>query len=153
MQTYIQSGNVVLDSAMRSAAKVADAITGAIARELGLDVAVIVRTAAEIDAVLTANPLLAGRRSGEVARDVPRREPAASAVRALVDVDRSPDEFAVVGREVFVHCPNGYGTTKLNNTFFEKQLGVAATTRNWRTVQTLATRAKGSLPNLSINPS
>jgi uncharacterized protein (DUF1697 family) len=153
VQTYIQSGNVVLDSAIRSAAKVADAITHAIARELGLDVAVIMRAAAEIDAVLTANPLLA--RGADPAKShvtFLAAKPAASAVRALVDFDRSPDEFAVVGREVFVHCPNGYGTTKLNNTFFEKQLGVAATTRNWRTVHTLAERAKGSLPNLSINP-
>jgi uncharacterized protein (DUF1697 family) len=38
----------------------------------------------------------------------------------------------------YLYCPNGYGRTKLNNTFFEKKLGVGATTRNWRTVTTLA---------------
>ena len=83
--------------------------------------------------------------------------PTAATVRSLADVDRSPDQFTVGGREVYVHCPDGYGNTKLNNTFFEKRLGVAATTRNWRTVQTLAvlakeSGAKGSLPNLSIKP-
>jgi len=147
VQTYIQSGNVVLDTAKRSAAQVADAITGAIAQELGLDVAVIVRTAAEIDTVLTANPLLArGADPSKSHVTFLAGKPAASAVRALADVDRTPDEFAVVGREVFVHCPNGYGATKLNNTFFEKRLGVAATTRNWRTVQTLDKLAHGAQP-------
>jgi uncharacterized protein (DUF1697 family) len=48
------------------------------------------------------------------------------------------DEFRVVGREVYLRCPNGYGTTKLTNAFFEKKLGSQATTRNWKTVLTLA---------------
>jgi uncharacterized protein (DUF1697 family) len=38
---------------------------------------------------------------------------------------------------VFVYCPNGYGNTKLSNTFFENKLKVTATTRNWRTVNEL----------------
>ena len=83
--------------------------------------------------------------------------PTAAVARALADGDHRPDEFAIGKREVFLHCPDGYGKTKLTNTFFEKRLGVAATTRNWRTVQTLAasahgSRTKGSLPNLSIKP-
>jgi len=67
--------------------------------------------------------------------------PATAALHSVADIDCSPDEFTVVGRDVFVHCPNGYGNTKLNNTFLEKRLGVAATTRNWRTVETLAALA------------
>jgi uncharacterized protein (DUF1697 family) len=34
---------------------------------------------------------------------------------------------------VYLHCPKGYGNTKLNNTFFENKLKVTATTRNWKT--------------------
>ena len=49
-----------------------------------------------------------------------------------------PDEFEVVGREVYLHCPEGYGRSKLSNAYFERKLGVAGTTRNWRTVTTLA---------------
>ncbi|TAM38706.1 MAG: DUF1697 domain-containing protein, partial [Burkholderiaceae bacterium] len=36
-----------------------------------------------------------------------------------------------------LHCPHGYGKTKLNNSYFERALGVTATTRNWRTVLAL----------------
>jgi len=39
---------------------------------------------------------------------------------------------------VFLCLPHGYGRTKLNNGFFERRLGVAATTRSWRTVLALA---------------
>ena len=39
---------------------------------------------------------------------------------------------------VYLRLPHGYGRTKLSNPFFERRLGTAATTRNWRTVLTLA---------------
>ncbi len=44
------------------------------------------------------------------------------------------DEIALAGRDVYLHCPNGYGRTKVNNTWIEKRLAVAATTRGWKTV-------------------
>ena len=49
-----------------------------------------------------------------------------------------PGEQAVlIGQAVLLYCPHGYGRTRLNNSFFEKALGVRATTRNWRTVLAL----------------
>ena len=59
-------------------------------------------------------------------------------VQALAEKRFEPDEFRVTQDAVYLHCPNGYGRSKLSNAFFEKHLGVAATTRNWRTVTTLA---------------
>jgi uncharacterized protein (DUF1697 family) len=38
---------------------------------------------------------------------------------------------------VYLRLPLGYGRTKLNNAWFERKLGTAATTRNWRTVLAL----------------
>ena len=48
-----------------------------------------------------------------------------------------PDEFVLDGREIHLHCPNGFGRTELTNAYLEKELGVIATTRNWRTVTKL----------------
>jgi uncharacterized protein (DUF1697 family) len=45
--------------------------------------------------------------------------------------------FIVTGREIFLHCPVSYGNSKLNNNFFESKLKVAATTRNWKTLNAL----------------
>jgi uncharacterized protein (DUF1697 family) len=42
---------------------------------------------------------------------------------------------------VYLRLPHGYGRTKLNNAWFERKLGTAATTRNWRTVLALAEMA------------
>lgn len=142
VQTYIQSGNIVFDSPTRSTTKVVDALATAIAREFALDVQVLARTNTELSALLMVNPLT--RPDVDTAKlhvTFLASSPAAETAQSIDEVDTTPDEFAIVGREVFVHCPNGYGNTKLNNTFFEKKLGVAATTRNWRTVQTLASLA------------
>ena len=47
------------------------------------------------------------------------------------------DEFMVYDKEIYLFCPNGYGRTKISNSFFERKLSVSATTRNWKTVNAL----------------
>lgn len=42
---------------------------------------------------------------------------------------------------VYLKLPYGYGRTRLNNAWFERKLGTASTTRNWRTVCALAEMA------------
>ncbi len=49
----------------------------------------------------------------------------------------SPEKLVVKGTEVYLYCPNGYGKSKLSNTFLENKLGVEATTRNWKSVHKL----------------
>ncbi len=48
-----------------------------------------------------------------------------------------PEKLVVKNKEVYLHCPNGYGKSKLSNTFIEKKLNVNATTRNWKSVNKL----------------
>ncbi len=64
-------------------------------------------------------------------------------------IDKVKDElekYSFSDREIYLFLPNGYGRTKLSNDFFEKKLGVNATTRNWRTINKLFDLAK-SLSN------
>jgi uncharacterized protein (DUF1697 family) len=145
--TYVQSGNVVSRAAARSAAAVERAVHEAIAEELGLDVDVLVRTANELRTVHDRNPFLRGPGSAPAPKALHvtflASRPAAARVRELDDRAFAPDEFRVDGREVFVLCPNGYGRTKITNAWFERKLGVAATTRNWATVTKLVELAGG----------
>jgi len=48
-----------------------------------------------------------------------------------------PERLHVSGREIYLYCPNGYGRTRLSNTAIEKKLALAATTRNWKSVNAL----------------
>ena len=70
-------------------------------------------------------------------------KPTAAQVKALAAKISGPDEAIVRGRDVHLHCPGGYGRTKLNNTFFERQLRTPATTRNWNTITKLVDLAGG----------
>jgi uncharacterized protein (DUF1697 family) len=136
--TYIQSGNVVFSTGSRSANAVARAIEAGIERELGIDVSTLVRSKAELARILRTNPFL--RTKADPAKlhvTFLAAKPSAASVRKAGELDRGSDEFRVVGREVYLHCPNGYGTTKINNTFFERKLETVATTRNWNTVNRL----------------
>ncbi len=47
------------------------------------------------------------------------------------------DQFYPASHEIYLYCPSGYGRTKLSNNAIEKALSVKATTRNWKTTNTL----------------
>jgi uncharacterized protein (DUF1697 family) len=137
VQTYVQSGNVVFRSRVGRAQLVRALETG-IRRELGLDVSVLLRTKAELAKVVASNPF-AERQDDPLKLHVTFLTDRVPAARARdLDPERSPpDEFQLEGREIYVHTPQGYGRTKLTNAYFERRLGVAATSRNWRTVTKL----------------
>jgi uncharacterized protein (DUF1697 family) len=144
--TYIQSGNVVSKSKERNPAAVSTAIVRAIEKKFGFNVTVIVRQPNELAAVIRKNPFIGGRGVDESRLYVTFLEATSPAplVRALGHLTaKSKDEYKVVGTEIYLHCPHGYGKTLLSNTFFEKHLKVAATTRNWKTVSVLYEMASG----------
>ena len=133
VRTYIASGNVVFTATAKEAA-VRSALERAIARHMGRDVAVLVRTAAQLEATVAANPFpdVAGNRLLVFfLPDVPPADALAGVV--------SPDgeELAIRGRELFVHYPNGMGRSKL-----KVPLWSGATSRNMNTVRKLAELAR-----------
>jgi uncharacterized protein (DUF1697 family) len=139
--TYIQSGNVLF-GASDGAATVHAAVEAALESRFGLALAVVLRSRAQLGAVVKANPLTrAGRDPAKLHVTFLSAPPPSSRVNALDPRGFLPDEFEVSGREVYLHCPDGYGRTKLNNTFLERKLGGPATTRSWKTVMTLVQMA------------
>ena len=61
-------------------------------------------------------------------------QPDAGAIAALDPHRSPPDAFVVRGSEIYLQCPNGAGTTKLTNAWFDSRLSTISTGRNWRTV-------------------
>jgi len=143
--TDIQSGNVVLWAAGTTEAQLGRAIERAVKHHFGVTAAVLVRTGAQLRATASSNPLL--RRGVDPASlhvTFLAETPTAARVRALRDQAFRPDEHVVRGRDVYLRCPNGYGRSKLGNAVLERALGTIATTRNWKTVGTLADLAAGA---------
>jgi uncharacterized protein (DUF1697 family) len=141
--TYVQSGNVVFTGAGTPGAA-ARAVEERIAADLGLEIPVIARTADQLLDLVDSNPLADAdedpTRLHVTFLSAPPDQRKVAALAAL-EGRFGADRFEVVGQDVVLHCPGGYGETKLNNAYFERRLGVTATTRNWRTVCTLADMA------------
>ena len=138
VRTYIQSGNVVFEASAALAKRLPAQVSARLERDLGLTVPVQLRSAAELSKALAVHPL--------AARGVDEKflhvmfladRPTAARVKKL-DPDRSPgDRFTVVGREIYLCCPNGIARTKLTNVYFDGALDTVSTIRNWRTAQKL----------------
>lgn len=141
-RTYVQSGNLVFE-ADRTAAHWSATLERALIGKSRLPVAVLVRTGAEIAAVVERNPFLRDKGVDPARLYITflSEAPGKPTLAALHAIDAGADRLSHAGREVYLHCPTGYGRTKLNNNILERVLGVAATTRNWRTVTTLAEMA------------
>jgi uncharacterized protein (DUF1697 family) len=137
VRTYLQSGNAVFGSATEPA-RLARTIEEGLAA-LGVSTRVLLRTGEQLAAVLAGNPYLQ-QQSDPVKLHVTflADEPAADRVPRLRVPAGETATFVLAGTEVYLHCPDGYGRTKLTNSFVESKLGTVATTRNWRTVSALA---------------
>jgi uncharacterized protein (DUF1697 family) len=138
VQTYVQSGNVVFRSTL-ARADLARRIEQEIPARFGIDADVVLCTKAELARIVAGNPF------AEDESDPTRlhvtflaQAPNRGRMADLAAEQFEPDRFHVTRAAVYLHTPRGYGRTKLSNAYFERKLGVRATTRNWRTVTTLA---------------
>ena len=130
VKTYIASGNVVFTSPKPEAA-VKAALERVLEEHMGKPVAVMVRSARELQATLDGNPF---------PKADPRKllvmfydEPLAKT--ALVGA-LTPDgeELSIRGRELFIHFPNGQGHSKIKL----PKMTAGGTGRNLNTVTKLA---------------
>lgn len=144
VRTHLQSGNAVFSAPARSPRDVGSAMEKAISTELGLPVRVVVRTAAQLAAVVAADPL--GDRASDHARYLVvfcEKPVSKKALRDLDPAAYAPEEFVVVGSEVYLWLPAGSHASRLANALTEKRLGGTTTSRNWRTVLALDELARG----------
>ena len=145
VRTYLQSGNAVFRCPPIDESVVAEQISHRLLADLGLACPVVVRSAGDLAAVVSANPFadLVAAASATKALHVTFLDgPAAGTVSAtLADVDpaaHAPDELLPGARHVYLWCPGGYGRTRLTPAWFERRTGATATDRGWATVVALA---------------
>jgi len=140
VRSYVQSGNIIFEASKGPTSSLSGKIREKILNDFGFSVPLILRTSAEMEKIVNDNPFLTENAIDHSKLHVTfLSDPPAKAVLKKLDaLAPISDRFRVGGREVYLHCPDGYGRTKLSNTAFEKLLSVDATTRNWKTVNTLA---------------
>jgi uncharacterized protein (DUF1697 family) len=136
VSTFIQSGNVLFRSGA-GAKQVGAALHDAILETSGIDTRVAMRTAAQLGKVVATNPFV-DRSDDPTKLSVTFLFDGVRPTLSVLDpAEYAPDEVRVVGREAYLHTPNGMGKTRLVPAV-AKKLGLAGTTRNWRSTTKLA---------------
>ncbi|WP_030672519.1 DUF1697 domain-containing protein [Streptomyces rimosus] len=139
----LQTGNIVFADPGTPPGETARRIEAGIAEELGFPVPVVVRTRDELAAAVAANPFPQAEAEPKTLHvtflsDTPA-DP--SPLKQLDSDAYAPDRLRLIGRELYMWCPNGVGRSKLADAVSRARLGVTATARNWNTVTKLLTLA------------
>ena len=149
--TYIQSGNVLFSTADTDTAKLAAALESAISERFGIWSSVVVLSRDQLTGVLAGNPypdepnprlvhvvFLNAEPPGDLLDHI-------AAAESAVAAKGSRDTVQAAGHALYLHTPDGFGTSELAQVVFRiigapaknKQPGLAATARNWATATKL----------------
>ena len=142
VKTYIQSGNAVFQNQEENASLLSNKIRETINKSHGFEPQVLLLTPEEIESAIESNPFPEAE-----------SEPKTLHVHFLASMPKNPDlgalesiksdreRFALKDKVFYLHAPDGIGRSKLAANA-EKLLGVAVTSRNWRTVCKVMAMAK-----------
>ena len=137
VQTYIQSGNIILDSD-ETKSNVCQKIKEGIVSKFGYDVPVLIRTISEWEKAIANNPYPTENHKilgFAFLREIPKE-------KSFEITGTEEDVYTIIEDVVYIYCPTGMARTKLTNNLFERKLKVTATSRNFRTTLKLLELAK-----------
>jgi len=137
VQTYIQSGNAIFFSEEKDQKVIAASISNAIKKTYDYDVPVLVKTISQWKKAIANIPFTIDditKYSITFLSEIPPE--------TEINIDSKDDRFILIDTEIYLHCPNGFGRSKLDNSLFERKLKVQATNRNLKTVQKLLVLAE-----------
>lgn len=139
VQTYIQSGNVFIDTEEENPAAVGFKIKQEIFKAFGHEVPVVVIRKADLEACFKNNPFLKEKEA-----DVKKLYAAfvsttlrSDSVNGLKMSQVKPDEASIDANRIYIKYAVGAGKTRFDQKYIEKKLNVTATIRNWNTVTQL----------------
>ena len=131
--TYIQSGNVLVDSE-EAIASISEIIKAIILKDFGFDVPVLVTKKENMERILKNNPFKKAEEKNQYFVLLHDR-PDISLVNDFNKLEFRNEDFLISENCVYLNCKQGAGKAKLSNNLVERKLKVLATTRNLRTMR------------------
>ena len=139
VQTYIQSGNVFVNSEEENAASVGFKIKQEIFKVFGHEVPVVVIGKTDLEACFTNNPYLKDENVDikKLYVTFVSKTLTSDAINDLKMSQVKPDDASIDGTRIYIKYDVGAGKTRLDQKYIEKKLNVIGTMRNWNTVTKL----------------
>lgn len=140
VKTLLQSGNLIFDTDEADTQALERSWEHAVEARFGVRTTFLVRTAAQWQVLVAANPFATEAKEDPshllvlLTRDA-IAEADVDALRAAV---KAREYMAAGERCLYVVYPDGIGTSKLTAKLIEHHLGTKVTGRNWNTVMKLA---------------
>jgi uncharacterized protein (DUF1697 family) len=134
VQTYIQSGNVVLQTDRTNLPELAQEVSAAIEARHGFRPQVMLLRLVDLETAVSHNPFPEAQADHKTLHFYFLESvPTTSDLAELEAVKSDTEQFQLIETVFYLHAPDGIGRSKLAAKV-EKALGVATTARNWRTV-------------------
>lgn len=139
VETYIQSGNVFVDTEEENAAAVGFKIKQEIFKVFGHEVPVVVIGKTDLEACFNNNPFLKEK-------EADTKKLYVAFVSTILRSDNTndlkmsqvkPDEASIDANRIYIKYAVGAGKTRFDQKYIEKKLNLTATIRNWNTVTQL----------------
>jgi len=141
-QTYIQSGNLVLQ-ADRGAADITSSIASAVEEKFGFKPHLMVLSLADFGAAINANPFPEAVADPKTLHLFFTAETSPTPDMAAMEKWKTESEtFKLIDTVFYLHAPDGIGRSKLAARV-ERLLGVDTTARNWRSALKIQELARG----------
>lgn len=134
VDTYIQSGNIIFESAEQCKTIIKKEIENSIEKDFGFKVPTLVKAAEELKEIVRKNPF------GEIVEKknlyfaLLHEKPGRELVEKFVQLQFKTEDFQYTENCVYLNCKMGAGKAKLSNNLIENKLGITATTRNLNTM-------------------
>lgn len=143
VQTYIQSGNVILESD-RGKATLSEHIHQVIKEKLGPDLTIVVKTIPEFEQIIDENPFKSEKYSNRVTFCAMYQGEIDEQLKRKVESVSFEGEHIIFGvHALYYYLPNGAHGAKVSNNFLERKLKSRLTSRNQNTMEKLLAKAKG----------
>ncbi|HMK23200.1 MAG TPA: DUF1697 domain-containing protein [Terriglobales bacterium] len=143
VQTHLQSGNALFQTDEKDLPRLSEKIATALERRFGFPVDVVLRTHADLEAVIADNPFARskGIEPGKLVVFFLPKAVEKARHDEIAQLKFGREEIQFGRRELYIYFPDGQGRSKLPAAL-DRILDKTATARNWNTVTKLLELAK-----------
>ena len=132
VQTYIQSGNIILKSSEKPNL-IEKKIHEAILTHFGFEVSVLVKTRDDLKCIFDDSPFSEDKKKASyfmMLHDIPDDHLVKEASEKVYE----GEEYQIIKDCIYYYSAKGFGKSKFNANFFERKLNTFATARNYNTM-------------------